>query len=302
MKNDKKYNDLIKLSTYASSFVTLIVIIIKIIGWHFTKSVSMLALIVDSFLDIFTSLMNLFAFRYSIIPPDHNHRFGRHKAQDLAVFIQGLIFLISGILVILVAGYRLIYPEIIDEYGYGAYIIMICIVMNLALVLFQNYVIKKTNSKFVEADKLHYSIDLIANCAALISMILSSKYHFKYIDPIFGIFIALYIIKGAYKLYINAFKNLLDHELTQEEKNKIIYILKEDSRVKGFHDIKTRYAANKPFIQFHVVLDAKLTLLDVHHIIHEIEEQLKQIFPLAEIIIHPDPEGVEEEIQYNELF
>ena len=37
-----------------------------------------------------------------------------------------------------------------------------------------------------------------------------------------------------------------------------------------------------------------MTLLDAHRISDEIEERILDAFPKAEVIIHEDPEGVEE--------
>jgi len=66
------------------------------------------------------------------------------------------------------------------------------------------------------------------------------------------------------------------------------------------HDLKTRRAANKPFIQFHIELDGSINLYNAHEITEKIMDEISKVFIGAEIIIHQDPEGIEEDVQYRE--
>ena len=88
---DKQSTDrLIKIASYVSVSTALLITIAKAYGWLFTESQSMLASLIDSFLDISSSIINLIAIRLSLIPPDDNHRFGHEKFQDLAIFSQSM--------------------------------------------------------------------------------------------------------------------------------------------------------------------------------------------------------------------
>ena len=89
-------NDLIKSASYASVIVAAIIMSIKSYGWVSTGSQSMLAALIDSLLDISSSLINLIAIRIALSPPDNNHRFGHGKFQDLAIFSQSIFFLLSA--------------------------------------------------------------------------------------------------------------------------------------------------------------------------------------------------------------
>lgn len=46
------------------------------------------------------------------------------------------------------------------------------------------------------------------------------------------------------------------------------------------------------FIQFHLVLDADLTLLQAHEISDAVEVEVRDAFPDAEVLIHQDPTGI----------
>lgn len=293
-------NHLNKLATKASILASIIIIIAKTIGWILTDSLSIFASLVDSFLDIAASLINFIALNYAIQPPDNEHRFGHGKAEDLAVFTQATFFGISGIFVLGAGIKRLFITETIEKGEVGIIIMIFSIFITLALVIFQNYVVKKTKSRIVEADSFHYLIDLFTNIASITGLILLTYFNFEFADTIFAILISIYIIWGAKKLLNKSFKNLMDHEFSDEEKKSIINIIKSQPKILGFHDLRTRYSGSKPFIQFHIELDPKTTILKAHEVVTKLEEKIKRTMPDVGLIIHQDPSGIDEEIEYQD--
>ena len=96
-------------------------------------------------------------------------------------------------------------------------------------------------------------------------------------------------MKASFSLFRDAIRNLADEEFVDEDRDKIIAIVKNYSDVKGIHELKTRSAGSKPFIQFHLELNGELSLNKAHTISDEISEKILKLFPNAEIIIHQDP-------------
>lgn len=293
---------LIKFSTYVTVSSVLLIIIAKLYGWISSNSVTMLASLIDSLLDICISIMNLLTVRYSLQPPDNEHRFGHEKAEDIAVFVQSTFFGLSGIYLIFNSIVRVIsLEEAKTNYTIEhIYILVFSTVITLFLVLFQNYIAKKTKSQVIEADLLHYATDFLTNTCAIIGIFVAMHWNTPVFDSIAASVIAIYIILTAIKMFKRAFRNLMDHEMADSEKQTIIDTIKANKKVLGFHDLKTRYAGMKPFIQFHLELDETIQLKDAHLIAIEIEQDILDKFPNAEIIIHQDPEGVIEKISYKD--
>jgi ferrous-iron efflux pump FieF len=281
-------------STYASIIVVSMIIIVKFFGWLKTDSVSLLASLIDSLLDGISSLINMIALRYALQPPDEEHRFGHNKAEDLAGFSQATFFAASGIFLLGNCIKRLFAPQelVCDQVGIMA--MLASMILTLCLVIFQFYTIKRTSSTIIKAEFLHYSTDLLSNLAVIFSLWASSYFASKYLDPILALLISLYIIKQSWQLLYKSFQNLMDQELDQTEKNKILSVINAHPQVLSMHDLKTRYAGSKPFIQCHLVMQADITLYEAHKIAEEIEENLLAIFPQAEVLIHQDPQGYEE--------
>ena len=82
-----------------SILTAVIISIIKLYSWFSTDSASIMASLIDSLLDLSTSIINFIALRAALVPPDHNHRFGHNKIEDLAVFGQSVGFFASGIFI-----------------------------------------------------------------------------------------------------------------------------------------------------------------------------------------------------------
>ena len=70
--------------------IAAIICVIKVYGWMATGSVAVFAALIDSLLDLTSSIINMIALRLALVPPDHNHRFGHNKIEDLAVFGQSI--------------------------------------------------------------------------------------------------------------------------------------------------------------------------------------------------------------------
>ena len=293
---------LMKLSTYVTVCGVFIIIIAKSIGWFLTGSVTILASLVDALLDIFISIMNLLAVHYAIQPPDHEHRFGHGKAEDIAVFSESVFLGLSGIIVIFTAINRFFSPHnnVLETGNIGVYVLIFSIIITLIIVLIQKYTIKRSNSKIIEADSLHYFSDLLTNICAIIGILLTTYYHMPEFDNIVAILISVYIIFGAIKLFKRSFKNLMDHELDEKDRQMIIDIIKKNKDISGFHDFKTRLSGSKTFVQLHLELDGNMPIKQTHKIAMAIEQDILAKIPNAEIIIHQDPEGVEEEISYKD--
>jgi ferrous-iron efflux pump FieF len=286
------HNQLTKWATYASVATASIIIIAKIIGWMMTGSLTLLASLVDSILDMLISVINLVAVRYALQPPDKEHRFGHGKAEDLASFIQSGFIAFSALFIAVEAAKRFYAPQAPENTTIGIAIILFSTIITLGLVLFQRYVIRKTNSSVIAADNIHYVSDIFVNLAIIASLFAGNFFTNYWIDPVCAIFIALYMLQGARSIVQKAFNNLMDHEFSGEDRKKVYAIIHAHPEVLGVHEMKTRSSGNKPFIQFHLEMDGSISLFNAHSISDEIEAAIKKQFPNADIFIHQDPRKV----------
>ncbi len=280
---------LMRWATYASVTTAVVLIMIKVVAWFMTDSVSILATLIDSSLDMLASLVNLFAVRHALQPADEEHRFGHGKAEPLAGMGQAMFIAGSAGILLLQSVSRLIHPQIeMESIHTGVGVMLFSIVATLVLLTFQKYVIKRTQSTAIKADALHYRTDLLVNSGVIAALVLTS-WGYLHFDAIIALAIAVFILFSAWEIGREAIDLLMDHELPAAMRDKIISVLECHPQVLGWHDLRTRRAGNKIFIQLHLELDASLTLFEAHAIADHVENQLKQLFDDVEVIIHEDP-------------
>jgi len=279
---------LMKLATYGSASVAGILIAAKLVAWVWTDSISLLATLMDSCLDAVASLITLFAVRHALEPADHDHRFGHGKAEALAGLAQSMFITGSALFLLLEASARFFHPQTITGSNIGIAVMIFSIIATLALLTLQRHVIRKTGSTAIAADALHYKSDLYMNASVILALVLA-VYGWQGFDAIFGIAIAFYILYSAYEIIQHALHDLMDHELSDNERQQIRNIVSQHPKAHGMHDLRTRKSGTTVFIQLHLELDDELALIDAHHISDEVEASLMLTFPNAEIIIHEDP-------------
>lgn len=285
---------LMRRATMASVGVALSLILIKAVAYGLSGSVAMLSSLVDSSLDAAASLATLFAVRHAMIPADREHRFGHGKAEALAGLLQSAIVTGSGVFLFFEAVRRIVRPEPIDNSLIGIGVMVVSIVLTFALVTYQHGVAKKTGSVAVSGDRLHYLSDLLSNAGVILALVLVSQFGLEEADGVIALLISLILLHGAWGILSGALDMLMDRELPDEDRRRIIEIVKAEPKVLALHDLRTRRSGLSTFIQLHLVLDADMKLRDAHAIAEAVEQTLITAFPGAEVIIHEDPDGVEE--------
>jgi ferrous-iron efflux pump FieF len=280
---------LMRLAGYASVGAALLLIGAKVAAYLLTGSVALLSSMLDSLLDAGASMINLVAIRHALVPADREHRFGHGKAEPLAAVGQAAFIAGSAAFLAFHAVGRLV------EHGdIGIAVMVFSILTTLALVLFQRHVIRRTGSFAVRADSLHYVGDLFVNVSVIVALLLAVWWGWDAADPLFAIGIAAYILFTAWQIFRGALDMLMDRELPDEMRARIRKIALENPRVKSVHDLRTRAAGQAIFVQLHLEMDPDLTLRVAHEVADAVEVAIMTAFPGAEVIIHEDPEGVEE--------
>lgn len=280
---------LMRIASYASVIIALVLIFAKLTAWYHSDSISILASLIDSSLDLLASLVNLLAIRHALQPADKEHRFGHGKAEPLAALGQSMFIAGSAIMLLFQASDRLINPQPLSSgIELGIAVMLFSMFATIGLLVLQRYVIIKTNSAAIRADSLHYRSDLLINFSVIIALFLT-HIGLIWLDPVMAIFIALYVLLSAWKILRDAIDLLMDHEITESERQLIIQTALKHSQVKGIHDLRTRRSGTTIFIQLHLELDPELSLQQAHDVSAKTSQNIQGLFEETEVIIHQDP-------------
>ena len=297
-KSSLNFNDLppgqkVKIVSALSVAVAAILVVLKAVVLVGSGSLSVLASLTDSGLDLLASLITFFAIRYAKTPPDKEHPFGHGKAEAFsALFQAGLVFA-SGALIMQAAIHDFLHPKPVSQSAWALAVLLVSVVLTLGLVWFQNAALKSAQSVAVSADRMHYVTDLVSNLIAIVG-VAAASFGYLFMDAVAGFVMAAYFIWGAIQVLREAADHLMDHALPLDDQARIRDLVAEDARILGVHELRTRLAGPYILIQMHVELAPTLTLDEAHKIIISAEKRLITAYPNADIIIHPDPKGLAE--------
>src|SRR5690349_1577530 len=280
---------LMRWASIASMSVATVLIAAKTGAWLITDSVSMLSSLIDSALDLVSSLITFVAIRAALTPADADHRFGHGKAEALAGVAQaGFIAASAGGLLLTVAD-RFLHPRPVQQELVGAVVSAIAIVLTFGLLLFQGYVVRRTRSLAISADRAHYTTDFVTNIAVGIGIWLASRLDEPRIDLAVAVAVALYLGAGAWNIGRTSIDVLMDRELPDADRRRILEMVRRHPGVRSVHDLRTRSSGLHQFIQLHLVLHPNMSLGRAHVISDSVEETIHEAFPQAEVMVHIDP-------------
>ncbi|NIJ27545.1 cation diffusion facilitator family transporter [Brevundimonas terrae] len=275
--------------TTLSVGVAVVLVTLKAFAYGASGSVSILASLTDSALDLVASLGTFFAVRWAAAAPDAEHRYGHGKAESLAALVQSGLVMASAVFIGLEAVRRIFRPEPVSGGGWAIGVMVLSIGLTGWLIWQQSRAIKASGSVAVAGDRAHYSADLAANVVVLIGIISGSLLKAPGLDAAAGLVVAVWLGWGAVGLLKTATGHLLDAAAPDDDRNGITSAVLDDSRIRNVHRLRTRISGNTLMVQMHVDLDASLSLAEAHDIVDAAEKRVLARYPHADIIIHADP-------------
>lgn len=280
-----------KKATLVASATSTLLIFIKLTIGIMSGSVAVLASAIDSVLDLIVSVFNFFAVTKSEQPADKVFNYGRGKIEALAAVIEGTVITMSGVYIFYVAIRKAFGGEETKLLETSIIVMLISLVITIALVLYLNYVAKKTGSMVIKSDALHYKTDIFTNGAILVSLVMIQFTSWQIIDSIIGGLIAIYIISEAYKIIKEGVYVLLDGALEDKQVEHIEHIINSEEGLTSYHFLKTRTSGHNNFVDVHLVFTSDILLLEAHRISDRIEERIALLDPTREWVMnmHLDP-------------
>jgi cation diffusion facilitator family transporter len=207
-----------------------------------------------------------------------------------------LIFAAAG-WIVFEAVKKLRHPAPLDQPGWGVAVMLLSAVVNTVVSQLLFKVGRETDSVALEADAWHLRTDVYTSAGVMVGLGLIwlgewafPGAHFHWIDPVAAIGVALLIINAAYDLTIKSARDLLDESLPAEEIDLIrTHIQGFTPEVRGFHRLRTRKSGSQRFVDFHMLVDADMSVDRSHEISDRITEAIKEHYPETTVTVHIEP-------------
>lgn len=285
-----------RMASRISLAVAMILVVVKLVVWVLTGSVALLSSAIDALVDTAAAFATFFGVRYAERPPDLDHRFGHGKGEAIAGFTQATLLVGAALALAANSAKRLFFPEPIQLIGLGLGAILASLIAAVGLVIMQTVVVRRTGSTAIAADRAHYATDIAVNLAVLAALGVTRLTGWERADPIFALVISAYMLWNGRGIAVEALKQLLDHELSSEERQRISEAIRACPEVRGMHDLRTRHAGDRVFVEFHLEVDGHLTIDEGHTVGDAAEASVKGLFPsIVEVTAHLEPAGIVDE-------
>ena len=271
--------------------VAVLLIAMKAFALGASGSVSILASLTDSTLDLIASLTTFFAVRWAAAPADADHRFGHGKGEAMAALVQAGLIFASAVFIGWEALHRMFDPRPVVGGAWAVGVVVLSIVLTGLLVWFQTRSLRASGSMAVSADRAHYAADLASSAVVLIGVISGAWLAAPGLDAAAGLVVAVWLFWGAFGVLKGAGDQLLDREASDADRVALTNAVLSDARIGGVHQLRTRMSGDRLMIQMHIDLDRTLSFEAAHDIVVAAENRVEAAFPGADVLIHADPRG-----------
>ena len=280
-----------KVAAAGLSIITALALaILKLLTGLFTGSLAVLTSAIDSLLDILMSGINLMAIRHAEQPADEQHPYGHGKFETLATIFQSIIIAASGVWIIYEAIQRLIEPSPLKQTGIGIVVMSISTVASFVISRHLRRVARETDSSALEADSLHFSMDVYTNLALLVALILMSRFDLPWLDPAMSILVAIYILFESIRLLRHGMRDVLDEQLPDTLRSEIESLINDHKdELFDYHNLRTRRAGSQKLIDFHLTVCKHLSVEEAHDITDYIEKKIGEKITGTDVTIHVEP-------------
>lgn len=274
-----------------------VLVVLKLAVGAAIGSVSIISEAVHSGVDLLAAMIAMFAVKTSSKPADGDHPFGHGKIENMSGTVEALLIFLAAGWIISEAWKKLQSPEPLEEVSWGMAVMLFSSLANVAVSQNLFKVGRETDSVALQADAWHLRTDVYtsAGVMAAIGIIWAGRYlapglDLGWVDPAAAILVALLIVKTACKLTVESARDLLDARLPPEEESCIRkQIAVFAPTVRGIHRLCTRKSGSNRFVEFHMRVEASMSIDESHRIADMITCSIKHCYPGTMVTIHIEP-------------
>src|SRR5262245_57620424 len=276
---------------FSSISIAFVVMGLKFVAWRMTGSVALYSDALESIVNVIAASAALWAIRVSHKPADPGHPFGHHKAEYFSAVLEGVLIGIAALLIIMAVARNWASPPSLEQPWSGLAINGFAAVINAvwAFVLIRQG--GREKSPALVADGRHIMTDVVTSVGVIVGLAGAVATGWTLLDPLLALLVALNILWEGWKVVASSVDGLMDRAVDPDETIHIRDIISANSQgALEVHDLKTRIAGRATFIEFHLVVDARMTVGQSHVICDRIEEALKAEIPSVRVTIHVEPD------------
>ncbi len=287
-----KIKDDVKESIFLTRAGLLINSVLAAVKLGVGLTIGSLALLADgvhSLSDMATDCLVLISIKSAARPADSNHAYGHGKYETLTSAAVALLLLGIGIFLAWTAGVTL-HRRIMRFPGPRVLIVAVfSIFLKEGLFRVMKAAAERMGSSLLYANAWHQRTDALSSVAVLFGGVVGLL-NFGRGDGIAGLIIGMMIVVAGGKILLNSVHELTEGALSVKEQIAIEQVLAQQSKVYGWHKLRTRRMGRNICVDLHLQVNGNLSVQEAHVVATEVEAEVqKACHRPVNITVHIEP-------------
>lgn len=251
-------------------------------------SIAVLTDAFNSLGDVALSASILIVFRYSSLEPDEAHPYGHGRLEQIAGLLVAAFLIFIAFFLLIQAVFQLPSPTVQGD------VVLAIVLAGLAgvkelLARFSFAVARKLDSEPIRADAWNHRYDaLLTGAIALGILLVSLTPTLQILDPIFAIFVSLFIVYTGATLLRSSGERLLGRAPSRALLRRVVELAHGVEGVLDCHAISVHDYGTQRAISLTLEVGGDLSLREAHRIAIEVKRLVDHELR-AETTVHVEP-------------
>jgi cation diffusion facilitator family transporter len=283
---------LVQKLAFGSIFVGIVVLALKFVAFYLTGSIALYSDALESIVNVVTATVALFAVWTSAKPADADHPYGHDKVEYFSAVIVGVFIVVAALLIFREAYFGFTTPRAFNPSPEGLLVNLLASLINGAWCWILIRQGRRARSLALVADGKHLLTDVVSSVGVLIGVALAVLTGWAVLDSLLAALVAVNILWSGWQLMRESVGGLMDESVPEKTLGRIRELISCNAHgAIEAHDLRTRHAGKRTFIDFHLVVPGDLSVSSAHEICDRIEGALRSEVEHALITIHVEPEN-----------
>lgn len=276
------------LASIVGVILNLSLAILKMILGKLAYSQAVFADGINNLADSMSSIITLVGFKVSAKPADEDHPYGHERYEYIAGFVVAIIMLVLGFQTLKESVMGIFETSNLIFTPVTAFALFISILLKFFMFLYYRKVGKAIDSDVLFANAQDSMNDVMMTSAIFIGIGIEAATGYR-LDGYIGIGVSMMILIQALGMIRTFINELLGRRPNKELLSNIKHDLDNNDEIFGYHDLLIhQYGSQKTYASVHIELDDRLSLVQAHTIIDDIESKVAQNYNI-ELVTHLDP-------------
>ncbi len=267
--------------------------IVKLVGGLISGSLALISDALNSWADVFVSVVTLFALRVAQRPPDVEHPYGHTRAEAIAASNLAIVIILSALGIGWEAVRHLTDGHAVPP-AWTLWIAAGNVLIKESLYRYKVRVGRRTGSQVIIANAWDHRSDALCSLAVLVglAMVRFGGESFHWADDVAALVVVGAIIYSGVTLFRTSASELMDVQASPELLAEIRRVAAAVPEVRGVETLWVRKSGLEYFADIHIEVDPNMQVSQGHAVSHAVKDRLMAEFSvLRDVLVHLEPCG-----------